>query len=83
VSTAFLRQHSTKIRHCLTEKGSAEFLEFIRLLRDCAYQTLRSSKDQWEIAKAQGEIKVLDRILGLKEEIDKIDQNNLPRGANV
>jgi hypothetical protein len=75
--TALLLSHRYKILRLLESEEGKDLLEWLKGWQVSAYQRVRKGRELVEIHQAQGELNVLERILGLEEELKKYGQRKL------
>ena len=69
VGTALLLSHKYKILRLLESEEGKALLEWLKGWQVSAYQRVRKGRDLVSIHQAQGELDVLERIIGLEEEL--------------
>ena len=69
VGTALLLSHRYKILRLLESEEGKDLLEWLKGWQVSAYQRVRKGRDLVSIHQAQGELDVLERIIGLEEEL--------------
>ena len=72
--------HATASRKWLESTDGVPVLEFLQNWRNSVLRTLEEGSDPAELHRAQGRYQVLNRILGLADEI-RAYQNRQHRGA--
>ena len=75
--TAFLLSHRHKILNLLASEEGQVFLEWLRGWQVSANHRVRKGRDLIEIHRAQGELDVVERILGLEIELKEYIKRSL------
>ena len=75
--TALLLFHKYKILRLLETEDYQALQTWLKGWQDSAARRVRRGSDSVEIYRAQGELDVLDRILGLKEELLAAEKRKL------
>src|SRR5260221_7081088 len=90
--TALLLSHRFKILRLLESEEGKALLEWLRGWQVSASLRVRKSRDSVDIHQAQGELDVLERVLGLEKEIkdynartlrNEVEANERQRVANT
>jgi hypothetical protein len=75
--TALLLSHRHKILTLQEFQEYKAFLEWLKGWQASASQRVRKGRDLVEVHRAQGELDVLERILGLEEELKEYGKRKL------
>lgn len=75
--TALLLSHRYKILHLLESEEGQALLEWLRGWQVSASLRVRKGRDLVSIHQAQGELDVLERMLGLEEELKSYNKRKL------
>ena len=75
--TALLLSHRYKILRLLESEEGKSLLEWLKGWQVSAYQRVRKGRDPVTIHQAQGELDVLERLLGLEEELKNYGKRKL------
>src|SRR5216684_1315571 len=80
--TALLLYHRYKILRLLESEEAAAFLRWLKGWQASAYHRVRKGRDLVEIHQAQGELDVLERIIGLEVELKDYGKRKLAESVS-
>lgn len=75
--TALLLSHRYKILRLLESEEGKALLEWFKGWQVSAYHRVRKGRDLVDVHQAQGELDVLERVLGLEEELKAYGKRKL------